>query len=80
MKKSKCGSCGDRVYDKSFIFGLCRDCQDHIIEQRNGDFDRECRTEALRLQEVTDDLKAERIKLKDAKKGLELIKLLKELL
>lgn len=80
MREAKCVSCGYLKDSRTFLIGLCKFCQDYILKERNNEHDKWCSDESIRLERSNEELKEERVRLKDAKKGLELIGLLKEVL
>lgn len=79
---NRCVSCGDDSDDR--LLGVCPSCQDFIIKTRSNDLqsihDKWCSEESAKYQEIYSKVAQERRDLRDSKKVLKLVKLLREIL
>jgi len=78
MKTFKCVSCG-KTAGNDRILGLCRHCQDYIIDENKRKTESMFGKEADRYQQMKDELHNERIKMRNAKIGLDIAKLIKKI-
>lgn len=77
---SKCVSCGGAT-DNKIIFGVCRSCQDYILDRRVNEVNEKTAiyySKEFGAREAK--LKAHKQELIDGRKGLQLVKLLREIL
>lgn len=78
-----CVSCGKNTAGQKILFGICIDCQDFVLRSRAKEY-RDKQQEAMapeydKMNDLRNEIKKERTKLKEHKQALELVKLIKEI-
>ena len=83
MRSHKCVSCGSETEGKGIIFGICRTCQDYIVEKRVDEIGEKgrmiMREQAYKLADEERRIEKLRSELKAEKAAVELVLLIKSI-